>query len=186
MVNFSDTVAGVTLTSENITGTTGVLTSNSDFDLQSGTVDAIIAGFVDVNKTTSGTVTLSKANTYSGATTINSGTLIAAAANALGGTSQIVVNTAGSLLVAADDSVNNSAGVTLAGGSLAFSGNRSETLGALTLSSNSTLDFGTESVVAIFSSLAMNGYALNVYNWTGTTLWNGGIESFEGPLGGTA
>ena len=127
-----------------------------------------------LTKNGSGTATLSAANTYSGSTTINSGTLVAAAANALGSTSQIVVTTGGSLLVTADDSVNNSAGVTLAGGSLAFSGNRNETFGALTLSANSTLDFGTESVIAVFSSLLMNGHALDIYNWTGTTLWNGG------------
>ena len=36
-----DTVAGVQLVSGSITGTTGVLTSTTDYDLRSGTVSAI-------------------------------------------------------------------------------------------------------------------------------------------------
>ena len=104
-----------------------------------GAGDTTISGAIAISsgsliKNGSATATLSAANTYSG-------TLVAAAANALGSTSQIVVTTGGSLLVTADDSVNNSAKVTLAGGSLAFSGNRSETFGALTLSANSTLEW---------------------------------------------
>jgi autotransporter-associated beta strand protein len=127
-----------------------------------------------LTKNGTGTTTLSAATTYSGATIINSGTLVAAASNALGNTSQIVANEGGSLLVTANGSVNDAVAVTLSGGSLAFSGTLNETFGALTLSANSTLDFGTESVVAIFSSLVTNGFTLSVYNWTGTTLANGG------------
>ncbi len=42
MTTRSDTVAGVQLVSGSITGTTGVLTSTSAYDLQSGTVSAIL------------------------------------------------------------------------------------------------------------------------------------------------
>ncbi|MBC7367525.1 MAG: autotransporter-associated beta strand repeat-containing protein, partial [Undibacterium sp.] len=59
---FSDTVGAVTLQSGNITGTTGVLTGSS-YSLQSGTVSAILGGIGALTKSTSGTVTLSGANT---------------------------------------------------------------------------------------------------------------------------
>ena len=168
MVNFSDTVAGVTLTSGSITGTTGVLTSASDFDLQSGTVDAIIAGSVGVNKTTSGTATLSKANTFTGATTITAGTLGANATGALGSTTNITV-TGGSLLVGANDAINDSAAMTLAGGTLEFGGSITESVGALTLSANSTIDMGGGNVFLEFSNLVTqltSTTRLNIYNYT--------------------
>jgi len=76
MVTFNDTVAGVILSANGtISGTNPILTSTSGFILENGTAAAILAGTVGVNKTTSGTVTLSAANTYTGATTINAGTL---------------------------------------------------------------------------------------------------------------
>jgi len=68
----SDTVGAVTLADGNITGTTGLLTGSS-YALQSGTATAILAGVGSANKTTSGTVTLSGANTYSGGTTLTLG-----------------------------------------------------------------------------------------------------------------
>jgi autotransporter-associated beta strand protein len=69
----NETVAGVQLASGSIVGTTGVLTSTSNFDMQSGTASAILGGNVGLNKSTAGTVTLSGTNTYTGATTINAG-----------------------------------------------------------------------------------------------------------------
>ncbi len=78
ITNRNDTVAGVQLVSGSITGTTGVLTSTSAYDMQAGTVSAILGGAaVGLNKTTAGTVILSGANTYAGATTVGAGTLIA-------------------------------------------------------------------------------------------------------------
>ncbi|PKD39444.1 hypothetical protein CWO84_15400, partial [Methylomonas sp. Kb3] len=54
----SDTVAGVQLLSGSITGS-GTLTSNSTFDVQSGTVSTKLGGTnIGLNKTTAGTVTL--------------------------------------------------------------------------------------------------------------------------------
>ncbi len=82
----SDTVAGVQLQSGSITGTTGVLTSTTDFDLQSGTVTGILGGAVALNKSTGGTVLLSGANTYTGATNVNAGTLRLGAASRIADT----------------------------------------------------------------------------------------------------
>src|SRR5207302_11006067 len=100
-------------------------------------------------------------NTFSSATTINQGTLNAAAAGALGATSSINVNNAGTLLLSGNGNINrvsNSAGINLNGGTLAVESGGSGAnallegtgssigLGALTLSANSTLDFGTTGV----------------------------------------
>src|SRR5699024_149022 len=72
---FNQTLAGVQMTGGSIASTTGILTSTTAFDLQAGSVSAILGGGVGLTKTTAGTVTLSGANTYSGLTTISAGTL---------------------------------------------------------------------------------------------------------------
>jgi len=70
----SDTVGAVSLTGGSITGS-GTLTGSS-YDAQSGSVSAILGGTgIALTKTTSGSVTLTGANTYTGATSINAGTL---------------------------------------------------------------------------------------------------------------
>ena len=74
----------------------------------------------------------------------------------------------------ADNAMGDTTGIDLAGGNMTFSGNVTDTIGALTLSANSVIDLGTGSVVAIFADLFMGSYTLAVHNWTGTTLWNGG------------
>jgi autotransporter-associated beta strand protein len=103
VATFNDTVATVSLRGGVITGTTGVLTSTTAFDLRNGSVNAILAGSVGLNKTTADTVTLSKANTYSGVTNITGGTLAFSAANNLG-----------------DASATNT--LTLNGGTLSYTG----------------------------------------------------------------
>ncbi len=71
----NETVAGVTLVTGSITGSSGVLTSTSAYDLRAGSVSAILGGSVGLTKTTGSTVTLSGANSYTGATTISAGAL---------------------------------------------------------------------------------------------------------------
>jgi fibronectin-binding autotransporter adhesin len=89
---FSDTVAAVTLISGRIAGTTGTLTSTSDFDLRNGSVDAMLGGPIGLSKTTTGTVTLSRSNAYTRTTTVVGGVLKlnAASANAIPGDLTIV------------------------------------------------------------------------------------------------
>ena len=138
-------------------------------------------GTRNVTKEGVGTLQITGSSTFTGTTTINGGVVQAAAANALGTTSQVFVNTGGSLLVTADDALG-STGITLnstatgdgTAASLVFSGTYNGTVGALTLSRDSILDLGTGSVAAIFSNLAMDLYNLKIYNWSGTTLWGGG------------
>jgi autotransporter-associated beta strand protein len=53
---------------------TGTLTSNVDYDIQSGTVNAVLAGNVGLNKTGAGDATIS-GPTYTGATSVSDGAL---------------------------------------------------------------------------------------------------------------
>ena len=74
-------IVGGSLVLENggsITGAGEMLTMNGggSFNMQSGSVSAILDGAAALNKTTSGTLTLSGANTYTGDTKISSGTLV--------------------------------------------------------------------------------------------------------------
>ena len=71
-LGYSQTLAGIYLTSGNIVGTT--LTSNS-IVFESGSVSAPLAGSGGLTKQTSGTVTLSGNNTFTGTTRVTAGTL---------------------------------------------------------------------------------------------------------------
>jgi autotransporter-associated beta strand protein len=75
----NQTVAGVQITGGTIGGTSGVLTtSGSAFDARNGYITGILGGTTPLNKTTTGTVVLGGANTYSGSTSVTSGNLMLA------------------------------------------------------------------------------------------------------------
>jgi autotransporter-associated beta strand protein len=119
---------------------------------------------------------------FTGTITVNSGTLTAATANAAGGTSNVIINNGGSFLVTADDAIGSSTNVTLGSGNttagLIFNGNYNGTVGALTLSADSIIDLGTDSVRVIFASIAgLGSYNLSIWNWTGNA-------QYPGPAGG--
>ncbi len=164
----SDTVGVLTLAGGSITGMSGTLAASS-YQLQSGTVSAKLGGSASINKTTTGTVSLNAANTFTGDTVINGGTLEANVSSALGATGTITVHLGGSLLVQADNAIGDASNITLAGGTLAFGGDVNETVGALTLSANSTIDMGGGNISLVFSELVAgltNTTRLNVYNYT--------------------
>jgi outer membrane autotransporter protein len=117
IATFTDTVGTVTVAGGGaITGTSGVLTSTGTFEMQSGSVSAILNGAAALNKTTGGTVTLSGNNTYTGLTTINAGTLAygqsvsSASAHTNNGTLALGTNT---LTLAGASAYTQNAGSTL-------------------------------------------------------------------------
>jgi autotransporter-associated beta strand protein len=147
-----------------------ITAQNTTYDVASGTtlsINGTISGSGGVTKNGTGTLTLTGNNTFTGNTTINSGTLRAGAANALGDTGEVVVNSGGSLLIAASEAIDNAANVTLNGGTMKFEGSVTETLGVFSLSANSTIDMGMGSVWLQFSGLsAQMQYDLKIYNYT--------------------
>jgi len=98
MAAYNDTVGAVTVTSGTILGTSGVLTGSSYTFDGNGAATAILGGSGGLTKSGTGTAsTLSGANTYTGTTTIASGTLsagsivVSAGASNLGNASSAVV-----------------------------------------------------------------------------------------------
>ena len=94
--------------------------------------------------------------------------------------------TSGTLLLGGANKIGDSTAVNFNGGTL-NTGGFSDTVGALTLTANSVLDFGTTNNVHLqFSSAAWTGGALTVNNWTGTDFATGNPDQFlvasAGPL----
>jgi len=146
----SETVGAVTLTTGNIIGTGGGTLYGTSYAVSAGAISATLGdnGTSTLTKTTAGTVTLSAANTYTGATTINAGVLgVSTLANG-GSNSGIGAST------------SDAANLVLGGGTLQYSGND------VSIDRNFTLTSGTTSTVSVSTSgktLTMSGGA------TGTT-----------------
>ena len=121
-----------------------------------------ISGLGGVSKVGTGVMTLSGTNNYSGTTTVSGGTLNlnkTAGGDAIAGA--VVVDSGAILLLSSSDNVENTAAVTLSGGTITRGTGVSETFGALTLNGNSFLNFGGVSEAA---NLAFGALSLGVYN----------------------
>jgi len=178
---------GTSQTLGELTGT-GLVTSTwatSGFDTltvgsgdATSTFDGTIAGGngtsvrgVNLTKTGAGTLTLTAANTYSGNTTVSAGNLTISTTGGLANSGNVIITNSGSLLVGANEAINNGAAVSLGGGTLKMGGAFTETLGALTLTANSILDFGSGNSVFNFlngesSGFTPGDFTLTISNWT--------------------
>jgi autotransporter-associated beta strand protein len=149
-------------------GNFNVLNSGATLD-----ISTVITGTKSFAKTGNGMLILGANNTYTGSTTIKSGTLKANAKNALGATSVINVQ-GGSLLVAASETLNDKANIVMGNAELELSGKDiTEHVGALTLTGNSVIDVreleGSSNSLYFASSYIKQGWAtdtsLSIWNW---------------------
>jgi fibronectin-binding autotransporter adhesin len=158
-----NTTSTVTLVSNTLTiGTTsgsttyaGRLTGgNSSVLVKDGASTQVLSGNTD----------------FTGTTTIIGGTLNAATTGALANSTVINVN-GGSFLVTAENAVNDTAAINLGGGRMAVSGTFNESVGLLTLSANSTIDFSGFVGTLRFSGIGSwaSGANLAIWNWSGRT-----------------
>jgi autotransporter-associated beta strand protein len=137
-----------------LTGDSGTITFSGGFSSTGGLI------------ATGGTVVLNKANTFTGATVVNGGTLRLDVGNALQSTASVTVNSGGTLTLNASGTVNNAAPVTLAGGTLRLS-SAGETLGTLTVSANSVIDLAGTSNLTFASLVSIGaGNEIAIHNYT--------------------
>lgn len=168
----TETVGTVSLKNGgSITGTsTGALTGSS-FSLEGGSVSAILTGTgIAVTKTTSGTVTLSGINTYTGGTFVSAGTLALGGSGVIPDVSPVslgagILNAAtvgteaaGTLDVTAAATINLATGA-----KLAFTSGTATWAGSLNITgdfvSGSSLNFGSSSGLsaAQLAAITVNG-----------------------------
>jgi hypothetical protein len=172
------TITGGTLTpgvlsTYRLGGGGGTLDIQKDDHLTGG--NTVVIGDSDLFKGTTTKIKVSNGQNYTGPTIVRAGTY--EVAGALSGITSVSL-TAGSLMLAASDRINNAASVAFAGGTLNTGGfsegsASSVGLGTLTLSATSTLDFGAGSgSQLLFAGVGAHtgGAVLNILNWS----WNGG------------
>ena len=190
-------IAVNTNTTANFTGTGGRLTLNTNRAIDVGTganmnVQWGIVGAGGFTKNGTGTLTLSNANTYSGATTVSAGVLNLARAGggAAASTASVSVASGANLLISQSDQVNNSAAVTLSGGTITRASGVSEVFGNLNLTQASLLDFGSGTAGNLTFGTYTPSSLLTVQNFFGgntlvfgsdltTSINNGSLFSFD-------
>ncbi len=154
--------------------------STTDLEIRgriANSVDGTGAGSSGITKTGDGRLSMTgtEANTYTGATTVNGGTLELAKSSGVTSIagSAITVNSGGTLLLGNNNQINDAANLTLNSGTLSTGDTVgfSETLGTLTLSGTSSIDLGTAVHLLQFAnSSALSGVwsgSLTIYGWTG-------------------
>lgn len=146
----------------------------------------IQTGSGGVTKEGSGTLTISGTggNDYTGDTTINGGTVVlskSAGVDAIG-SGTVIINTGSTLQWGNNNQLDNTVNVSLAGGTLNLN-SFSDTANTLTLSANSTVNFGSgTSSVLQFANGSYSGGILTINNWSGTMAGTGERLQFGSPL----
>jgi|GEM_PF-5846740 len=169
-----DIVAGVTLDGIQFNGTSSTnaftiagnainLTGNGTINVSSstgtGTISAPLGGSVGMNKTGTGTLVLSGANTYTGTTTI----------------------TAGTLQIAANDSIPTGSALNILNGGSLNLGAFNQTIAGLTYqqpTSSNTIIFGT-GILTLAGDVQNNTGVLNVFNVATPVQLSGTTRTFN-------
>jgi len=190
--------ANAALASDQIFADGGDINITNEFNLGSGvnptintnsgrtvTLDGEVSGSSSITKTGAGDLVLSgnDDNTFSGGLTVNAGTVTldkSAGTDAIA--SDIILN-GGTLVLGADNQIADSSGLTLAGGTLQMNG-FSDTLGTLTLSGDSVIDFAGGDSVLTFSDFNYVSGSLEIWNWDGEFADGGGNDQilFDSPF----
>lgn len=145
------------------------------------TMSGSIAGDSTATLTLSGdgttTFSGSTANTFAGDIIIDAGTLLLAKDdNITSVVGNITVNNGGTLELGATQQLANTSDVTLGGGTLRVAANLTETMGSLTLTANSVIDFGGGEGILNFDSFVSNDYTLTIINWAGDIDFGNGSD----------
>ena len=177
--NVSFTNGGNTLSGSITNNGSGTFTGASG---TTNTITGVISGTGGFTKEGTGQIILngSANNTYSGATVVNAGSLVLSnsSGNAIHSSTNITVNTGGTLVLSASNQIGDGVGLILSGGTfLVGAANVTEDLGTLTLTADSTIDFGNFGASGLRQLTFDNSASIS---WTGTltiTNWQGVINS---------
>jgi fibronectin-binding autotransporter adhesin len=154
--------SGTFLSAASTTNTISGTMTGSGGLTKDGTGELIIAGSAN--------------NTFTGATVVNEGRLVLSnsSGNAIHSSTNITVNTGGTLVLGASNQIGDGVGLILSGGTLLVgAANVTEDLGTLTLTADSTIDFGNFGASGLRQLTFDNSASIS---WTGTltiTNWQG-------------
>lgn len=167
------TVGAVTLSSGSITGTGVELLTGTSYAVQSGTISARLAGFgVTLTKTTSGTVTLSGANTFTGQMSVQNGTVSIATINNAS-SSGVLGNSALAVIL------GNTGAQT---GTLRYTGGSTSSTKKFTMATGGTGAFQIDTAGAILELTGLiDGSGALSKTGAGTLKISGANTSFTGP-----
>ncbi|MGA0176985.1 MAG: autotransporter-associated beta strand repeat-containing protein [Chthoniobacterales bacterium] len=182
---------------QSVTLTGAKVLNNATYDVTNNTTTVEagnLSGTGGVTKLGTGTLLLSGDNSYTGAVDVQAGVLELASTvgGAAASTASVSVSSGATLLISQSNQVNNTATVSLSGGTITRGSGVSEVFGNLTVSSASFLDFGTGTTGTLsFGTYETPSALLTVNNFApGNTLTfssnltssisNGTLFSFDG------
>ena len=164
----------ITFSNSSATGTlAGNTTLHTVADLTLNQAIGETGGNYSLTKTGANTLTLSGNNTFAGAVNVQAGLLELSSSGgaAAGSATSVAVATNAVLLLSQSDQVNNSAAVSLSGGTIRRGNGVSEAFGNLSLATDSFLDFGTGPTGTLSFGSYTPGALLKVNNFLpGNTL----------------
>ena len=176
-VSGTNTINGLTVSADGYTLTGGQINLGLASTIlaisNSAVIESVVGGSNALVKTGSATLTLSGSNSHTGAVSVRAGVLNLSSATgaAAGSVSGVTVMTNATLLVAQSNQVNDSAAVTLSGGTIRTAAGVSEVFGNLVVQTPSFLDFGAGAAGAVSFGTYTPSALLTINNFDfGSTL----------------